>query len=402
MKNFTFILLALSVFYSCTTTQSIHKPDRDNYVVVLSLDAFRYDYPEIWHTPALDSLARVGVKSAFIPSFPSLTFPNHYTMATGLYPNNSGIVHNTFIREDGAIYKIANRQSVEDPVFYKGEPIWNTAERQGVRSASYFWVGSETKINGHQPSIWKKFDSSVPFESRGDSIIAWLSLPEKKRPHLLMWYIEEPDHTSHTYTPYGDETKKVVERLDSIVGDFCYKMNQLPIANKIDFILVSDHGMAAYNPENYINLSDFLPRDSFQYVAEGAPTLLYTKPTYVDEAYDILSKIPHIKVWKKEDVPAKYHYGTSERISNLVILPDVGTQLQFRSKGSPSNGAAHGYDNYDPQMRSVFYGSGPSFARGKKVKAVDNVNLYLLICKLLNLTPAPNDGKMKDVNLLLR
>lgn len=401
MKKYLFLLSILSLIYGCASLRTTSNQD-EKYVVVLSLDAFRYDYPEIWHTPTLDSLARVGVKGAFYPSFPSLTFPNHYSMATGLYPNNSGIVHNTFIRPDGAVYRIGDRDKVEDPSFYKGEPIWNTAERQGVKSASYFWVGSETKVNGHQPSIWKKFDSSVPFESRGDSIISWLSLPEKQRPHLLMWYIEEPDHTSHTYTPYGVETKKVVEDLDKLVGDFCHKMNQLSIADKINFILVSDHGMASYKPQNYINLKDYLPLDSFRYVAEGAPTLLYTSPTYIETAYDILSKIPNIKVWKKGNIPAKYHYGTSDRISNIVVLPDVGTQLQFREKSSPSNGAAHGFDNYTPEMRAIFYGSGPSFPKGKKVKPIENVNLYLLICKLLNLTTAPNDGKEKDIELLIK
>ena len=148
------------------------------------------------------------VKAPFIPSFPSLTFPNHYSMATGLYPDNHGLVHNSFLREDGSVYRMSDRAQVEDPDSYKGEPIWNTAEKQGVKTAAFFWVGSEAKIQGLQPSIWKKFDSSVPFEARGDSVISWLSLPKEQRPHLIMWYIEEPDYTRYSDTPFGSETKR--------------------------------------------------------------------------------------------------------------------------------------------------------------------------------------------------
>ena len=190
--------------------------------------------------------------------------------------------------------------------------------------------------------------------------------------------------------------------MDKLVGDFCYKMNQLPIARNIDFILVSDHGMTPFNTRKYINLIDYLPLDSFRHVVEGAPTLLYSSPDYLESAYTILSEIPNLTVWKKDEVPEKYKYGTSDRIGDLVVLPDMGVQLQFRKRGTPSNGATHGFDNHAYEMRAAFYGSGPSFPQGKTVGVIENVNLYQLICKLLGLRPAPNDGKARDVEKLLK
>ena len=222
MKKLIYFFLFVLTFSSCTVSQRTFQSKQEKrYVVVLSLDAFRADYPEMYSTPTLDSLAKVGVKSTFRPCFPSLTFPNHYSMATGLHPESHGLVHNTFRTVDGDIYRIADRRKVEDPTFYGGEPIWVTAHRQGLKTASFYWVGSETAIQGVQPDFWKKFDSKVSYSARADSVISWLALPESERPQLVMWYIEEPDHTSHTFAPQSKETRQVVEHLDSVVGQFC-------------------------------------------------------------------------------------------------------------------------------------------------------------------------------------
>ncbi len=404
MKQIIFAIFLINTFFGYSKPHKvIRTPKNDSYVIVLSLDGFRTSYLETCKTPNLDSISEAGVKSTFIPSFPSLTFPNHYAMATGLYPENNGIIHNKFRTKEGVEYTVGNRKAVENPTFYKGEPIWNTAEKQGIKTASFYWVGSETKINGRQPSIWKKFDSSVPFQSRGDSVISWLKKPENERPHLIMWYIEEPDHCGHINTPESNETKKTVEMLDKIVGDFCNKLNQLPIASKVDFVIVSDHGMATYDPKKYINLSAYLPRDSFEYVVDGAPTLLYPKKTFTNKAIEILKNIPNIKVWNKDDVPQKYHYGKNKDIGQIVILPDVGTQLEFSdSKKASKTLAAHGYDNFSPEMQAIFIAAGPSFKKNITAAPIPNVNLYLLICKLLNIKPSKNDGDGKQIKKMLK
>lgn len=386
-------------FLLCVLITGCSSPQKtERYVVVLSMDGFRSDYPKRAHTPTLDSLGNAGICSAFRPCFPSVTFPNHYSMATGLHPDHHGLVNNFFYdAELDSIYKMGNL----DPAFYGGEPIWNTAEKQGVKAASFYWVGSEVPVQGMQPSIWKKFDKEVSFSDRADSVVSWLKLPEELRPHLVMWYMEEPDGIGHTCTPDSSATLNKVEELDAVLNHFFTEARKLDIFDKIDFIVLSDHGMATYYPDKYVNLNNYLPRDSFDFVFDGVPTLLYPKKSYTDSAYAILQKVPHITVWKKDEIPVKYVYGTHPRIGDLFVMPDIGTYVQFRSESYPRYAAAHGYDNFAPEMEAIFYAAGPSFKKNAQVPTMANVNLYLLIARLLNLQPAPNDGENAVVNQLL-
>ena len=374
-------------------------PASDRYVVVLSMDGFRSDYPTRAHTPVLDSLGKAGVKAAFRPCYPSVTFPNHYSMATGLHPDHHGIIHNSFYAPE--LDSVYTKRS-NDARFFGGEPIWNTAERQGVRTATFYWVGSEIAVNGRQPSTWKKFDSSIPFRNRADSIIAWLQRPEKTRPHLVMWYLEEPDYSGHVCTPDSPATMKAVERVDSTLGYFFNRARTLDIFDKIDFIVVSDHGMATFTPEQSVNLAEYLPRDSFRYVFDGVPTLLYPNEGYTETAYEILKKVPHITVWKKGEVPERFVYGKNARIPELIVAPDIGTYVVFGNQPKAKAGGAHGYDNFTPEMEGIFYAAGPSFKTHTVLPAMPNVNLYLIIARLLGITPAPNDGDSLQVEQLFK
>lgn len=398
IRSIVYFVSAITVLSLSLTGCSLNK-----YVVVLSLDGFRSDYTERAATPTLDSLARVGVKSTFRPCFPSVTFSNHYSMATGLHPDHHGLVNNFFYAPDlDKIYRLGDNQAVTNPDFYGGEPIWNTAEKQGVRSASFFWVGSEAPVQGMQPSICKTYDKSVPYENRADSVITWLQLPKKVRPHLIMWYIEEPDGIGHYATPDSSATYDMVERLDSVLNYFFTNARKLKNFKKIDFIVLSDHGMATYYPEKYVNLNDYLPRDSFEYVFDGVPTLLYPKKTYIDSAMKILENVPHVKAYRKEDIPERLIYGKHPRVGDIVVIPDIGTYLHFRPQSRSFTGATHGYDNYAPEMEAIFYAAGPSFKKKAEVPTMANVNLYLIIAKLLNLQPAPNDGEIEVVKQLFK
>ena len=388
-------------FFCCLLTVGCRPSDTasERYVVVLSMDGFRSDYPERAHTPTLDSLGQAGVKAAFRPSYPSVTFPNHYSMATGLHPDHHGIISNSFY--DAALDSVYTMRC-DDPRFFGGEPIWNTAERQGIRTAAFYWVGSEIALPSGQPSTWKKFDSSVPFPARADSVIAWLQRPEAERPHLIMWYFEEPDHTGHLCTPDSSATLRMVEHVDSVLGYFFDRARTLDIFDKIDFLVVSDHGMATYTPEESVNLIDYLPRDSFRYVFEGVPTLLYPKAGYADKAYEILKTVPNVTVWRKDEIPEKFVYGKNPRVPELVVAPNIGTYVVFRENPRAYSGGAHGYDNFTPEMEAIFYAAGPSFKQGVELPAMANVNLYLIIARLLGIEPAPNDGDSATIAPLFR
>ncbi len=303
---------------------SIAQEAKDNYVIMLSLDGFRWDYPTLYNTPNLNKIAQEGVKAkSLIPCYPSKTFPNHYSMATGLHPDNHGIVNNSFYDPDLGFYSIGDRQSVEFPDFYFGEPIWITAEKQGVKSASFYWVGSETQIKGMQPTYWKKYNQRVPLAYRIDTVIHWLNLPIEQRPRLITFYYHEPDWTSHDFGPESPQTKASVERIDSLLGIFIGKVKALPIASKVNVIIVSDHGMAKIN--KFINLSEFVKKEWFDVISGGNPVYsLQPKVQYYGEALATLKKIKNIKVWERDSIPLRYHYGKNKRVCDILVEADLG------------------------------------------------------------------------------
>jgi len=397
------IAISISTFLPCTAQNTV-TPKPDSYVVMLSLDAFRWDYSTIYNTPNLNQIAKDGVKAdAMISCYPTKTFPNHYSMATGLYPDHHGIVNNSFNDPYLGFYSISDRQSVEYPDFYGGEPIWVTAEKQGVKTASYYWVGSEAQIKGIQPTYWKKYKRKVPLADRIDTIIHWLSLPEDVRPHLITWYHDDPDWVSHEYGPVWPQTRVVVERIDSLLGVFIAKVKALPSASKINIIIVSDHGMAAISKDKVVNLSDFIDKDWFDIIAGGNPVYnLQPKDQYKKQALEILKKVPHLKVWERDSIPARYHYGKNPRVCDILVEADLGYSVGWTGDKDKYSGGTHGYDNQYPEMQGIFYAFGPAFNNGYKQPPFMNIDLYPMIAYIFGLKPEPVDGKLDEVKGMLK
>jgi len=374
------------------------------YVVMLSLDGFRWDYPDKCATPNLDRIAAHGVKAHSLqPAFPSKTFANHYTMATGLYPDHHGIVDNSFYDpKTGKHYAIRDRKAVEDPSFYGGEPIWVTAEKNKVIAASFFWVGSEAPIQGIQPTYWKRYDHDVPFENRIDTVIYWLNLQEEKRPHLITFYMDEPDGIGHGEGPFSEKTYQVVTYLDSLVGVFLDKIEALPIKDHINIIVTSDHGMGPTSADRCIMLKDHIDFQWFDEMEGYSPNLtMKVKDEYADTAWKSLSKIPHVKVWKYGEVPDSLHYGTNPRTLDFILVADSAWQYSLTDK-EPRSAGAHGYNPYNTDMHAIFYAKGPAFKTGYQQPTFENIDIYPLICNILNLKPAAVDGKMDHVKGMLK
>jgi alkaline phosphatase D len=370
---------------------------------MLSMDGFRWDYPDKCATPNLDRLAARGVKAHSLqPAFPSKTFANHYTMATGLYPDHSGIVDNSFYDpETGKHYSISDRKAVEDPGFYGGEPVWVTAEKQGIISASFYWVGSEAAVQGIQPRYWKKYDQDVPYGQRIDTVIYWLSLPAEKRPHLITFYMDEPDGTGHGTGPDSDETHKVVTYLDSLVGVLMDKLDALPIASQVNLIVTSDHGMGQISPDRCIRLKDYLDYSWFSEMEGYSPNLtLDVKDEYADTAWKALSAIPHITVWKHGQVPDSLHYGTNPRTLDFILVADSAWEFTLTDRVPRSSGS-HGYNPYNTDMHAIFYAAGPAFKIGYNQPTFENIDIYPLVCRIMGLKPARVDGKSENVKGML-
>lgn len=416
MKKFVIILAIAAALCQTAQAKKVQKTaprEQDRYVVILSLDAFRWDLTSKADTPTLDSLRKAGSYAETYPCFPSNTFPNHYAMATGLHPNHHGLVNNGF--KDKLLdktYTMSDRNIVADPDFYYGEPIWNTAEHQGKLANIFMWVGSETVINGRQASVWTPYSAAVPFTERADWVIEALHRPVAEIPNLIMWYIEEPDAVMHHTGPDSPETKAMVEKLDGVLGYFFSKVKSSPVFDKIDFIITADHGMTETSPERIVDLWPYLDRSRIRDVAYGTPIGFDVDEDYLDEAYDILSKVEHVNVFKRDEMPAKYHYGSYKaRINNLLVLPDVRWKISYRDpaeerrpapkpadhvrpQADPNHvqlGGAHGYDPFEKDMSMIFYGSGPHFRKGYTQKSFQNLNMYIIMCYLLDIEPAPND-----------
>lgn len=402
-----FQLLFLFLFLGCS------KQHETPYVLLISFDGFRADYLDLYHTPNFDRFLKTGVRSkGLIPVFVSKTFPNHYSIATGMYAENHGLIGNHFYDEKlNDSYTLSDRSKVEDPKFYGGEPIWVTAEKQGVKSASYFWVGSEAQIGGHYPSIWKKYEHNFPFESRIDSVVNWFSRPEKLRPQLCMLYFHEPDGTGHDKGPQSDETGQMVMYLDSLFGDLIYKLDQLPIKNQLNIIAVADHGMVEISSERTVSLSSITNMDGITQEGDGPYALLYSDDKEaINQAVKNINDAPNVTAYLRENIPDRFHYKNHHRIKDALVLADEGWYMNNQAIGSSADvgqyipvGGTHGYDNQLESMHALFTASGPAFKKGFVSEPFENVNIYPLIAHILNLNPALEiDGNIQNVSHLLK
>ncbi len=408
-KLFSILVVFAIIMFSCNKNTNKKEDDKPivtdiPYVVMLSMDGFRWDYTDKTSTPNFDRIEQMGVKSRIQASFPTKTFPNHYSIATGLYPDHHGIVNNTFWDpQRGVLYKISDRSKVEDGYFYGGEPIWVTAEKQNIRSASYFWVGSEAKIDGYRPSIWKRYDHYFPFYQRADSVIAWLQLPENKRPHIITWYVSQPDSYGHKYGPYSQQIKDTVAGLDKLLGYFMDKLASLDISKNVNVIITSDHGMEEIKHERSISLSDYVKPYWVNGMNGGDPTYnIWTKSNYKDSVRIALSNVAHIHLYDKDNIPSRLHYMTNERCGDFVATADSGWALFSGNIPNFTIGGTHGYDNSISSMDAIFYAYGPAFKVNYKQAKFRNVDIYNLICHILKLEPAANDGDFEKVKTMLK
>ena len=389
------------------------------YVLLVSFDGFRHDYSSIIDTPNFDKVEKNGVKAkSLIPVFPSLTFPNHYAIATGCYANKHRIISNTFYSKTlDRTYSMYDRSTVTDSSFYGAEPIWVTAEKNKLKSASYFWVGSEAL--GKTPSIYKDYDSGVPFTSRIDSVISWFSLHEESRPQLIMLYFNEPDHTGHMFGPESVEIKDMVVQSDQILGYLLDQIKTLSIKDRINIVIVSDHGMSTVTEDKLVFLDDFIPKDMVSYDGGGSILLLNQKKKqssgfkslFKKERYSLRKIYKHIEfvefidVYKKKKIPSRFQFLNEDSPDFLLVAENgwfITDHDNYKKIGNTLNGM-HGYDPKYLSMHGIFYAIGPSFKEGYQIKSFENIHIYPLICNILNIPEYENiDGDLNEVREVLR
>jgi predicted AlkP superfamily pyrophosphatase or phosphodiesterase len=369
-------------------------------VVLISFDGWRWDYTDRAEAPNLRALAARGIRSdGLIPSFPSKTFPNHYTLVTGLHPEHHGIISNTMWDEAIGERFTMSAPTARDPRWWSGEPLWATAIRQGRRASSMFWPGAEVEIGGIRPTAWLPYDDDFPNDDRVTQVIDWLKLPEAERPSFITLYFSDVDTAGHTYGPDAPETMAAAARVDGLFGNLVAGLATLGLEDRVHFVVVSDHGMSQQALDRKIFLDDYVDLSTVD-VVDWTPVLaVRPRQGSVEELYAALkNRHPALTVYRREEMPAHLHYSSNPRIPPVLGLAAEGWAITSRERFARTRddrrhmGGDHGYDGRERVMHGLFVAAGPRLRQGVVVPPFENVHVYELLCRLLDLTPAPNDG----------
>ena len=377
-------------------------------VILISLDGFRWDYQQLTETPTLDALAAAGVQAdGLIPVFPSKTFPSHYSAVTGLHPGNHGIVSNNMRdpRWDGEFH-IGTEELLKGR-WWGGEPIWTSANKQGLVTASFFWPGSDVEINGDRPAYFYAYDGSVPFEDRVDQVLAWLDLPAAERPSFITLYFGDPNDTSHGAGPEAPEALAAVRRVDDMIGRLVAGLRQRGIVASTDIVVTADHGMAQMSDERTVFLDDYAELQEGEVFEAGAFLQIYPNAGRGEAILAALQGAhPHLEVYARDEIPERYRLRGNTRLGPIIGIPDIGWSVTTRASGAAGWGGAipgnHGGDPRHPDMAGIFIAAGPSFARSARVPAFENIEIYNLLARALGIEPAPNDGDLSRIPGILR
>lgn len=376
-------------------------------LLIISLDAFRWDYCDLHpqQTPNLRRLRSEGASArALIPVFPSNTFPNHYTMVTGLWPAHHGIINNVMFDPPSGRFFRNTLATVRDSFWWGGEPIWVTAEKQGFRSACSFWVGSEAEIAGFRPNFWRIYDVTLPFETRLNELAGWFQLPPEQRPQVVAFYLEEANSVGHTFGPDSPELVATIQKLDTQVGQILDRLSALAVVPNL--VVVSDHGMSNVIPSRCIALDGYIDLNAVQIDFAGPAAGLRPLNGTVDALVEKLKALPPgAKVYRLEELPARFHLKDNPRLPPVWVLPEEGGSIGTKDALAAWEKKTRGEHGYDPQlanMQATLIVHGPAFRTdGAVIAPVENIHLYNLFCAVLHLKPAPNDGDDRLVRSLL-
>lgn len=382
-------------------------------LLLISIDGYRHDYLERGLSPTLAMLAHTGVRAVSMqPSFPSLTFPNHYSIVTGLIPDHHGVVNNNMTDPQLGIFALDNRKAVSDGRWWaEGMPIWETADEHGLRTATMFWPGTEADIHGHRPDHWLPFNAKETPDQRVDQILAWLDLPAAQRPSFLTLYFDAVDHTAHTYGPDSPEENEALRSTDAALTRLVQGLQQRQLFERMNIIVLSDHGMAPAPLPNSVLIDKLIPLNQLDVVATGVLAGFNPKnesnaahAQFAAVEQQLEQPQQHMQCWDRTRVPERFHYGHNARVPQLLCLADVGWRITTSAKlaaKKPSLGD-HGYDNAAPLMQATFVAHGPAFRTGVMVPAFPNVDVYPLMAHLLGIPAVAGDGSYDAVKDMLK
>lgn len=380
------------------------------YVILVSFDGFKPEYLQRIDLPNFQRVMRSGVRSAgMIPVFPSLTFPNHYSIVTGMYADRHGIVSNAFWDpQRNATYSIGDSISVLDGSWYRGEPIWSTAEKQGMVAASFFWVASEAQIAGVRPSIYKKYESRVPNVVRVDSVLSWLAMPAARRPHMITLYFSEVDGAGHRSGPLSPQVDTAAWNLDAALGRLLDGLQQLPpvVRDRAYVVLVSDHGMSETSTRWFAALDTLIDLEGVRIADRGPVANLHVAGGLARARVlrdSINRRMRHGRAYVRNEMPLRLHYRADPRAGDLIVVMDDHFLIGTADRPPREGGATHGWDPASASMHAIFLATGPGIPAGKTIPSFENVQVYPYLAELLRLRPARGiDGASGRLAALIR
>ena len=382
---------------------------RKPHVVLVSFDGFRADYFEMYAPPNFQRAINRGVRAeGLIPVFPSKTFPNHYSIATGLFPEHHGIVGNAFYDPARDASYAFWEPTVTDGSWYRGEPIWVTAEKQGMVSACFFWPGSEAAIQGVRPTYFHRYDGDVPNEARVDAVLEWLGMPEASRPRLITLYFSDVDTAGHRYGPSAPETRDAVMTVDAALGRLLDGIDALSIRDQVYLVLVSDHGMTEMSASGITPLGSLIDLEGLTVPDAGPAANLHVAgdgALALRMRDQLNARLQHGRAYLRSEVPARLHYRADPRIGDVVIVMEehymVSIPRPNREDSSPAAGM-HGWDPAVRSMHGIFVASGPGLKAARTIPSFVNVDVYPFVAEVLGLRlPAHLDGTRGRLHQLL-
>ncbi|MCD9086335.1 alkaline phosphatase family protein [Stenotrophomonas sp. SY1] len=402
--------LATALLAACASSPAPQTPPpAPPTVLLLSIDGLRADMLDRGNSPNLLRLAREGVRAAGMrPSYPSLTFPNHYTLVTGLRPDHHGLIHNAMSVENLGDFRLSDRHAVTNAAWWEGgEPIWVTVEKAGYKSATWSWPGSEAPIQGHHASQWRPYQEGAPMSERVQLVRSWLNgAPDGVQPRLVATYMEHVDQAGHAHGPDSPEYAAALREVDTAIGQLIDGLASDGLLDRTNIVVVSDHGMATVKQGQAVATEDMVAPEIAQVVSYGQSVGFAPLPGKQAEAEKaLLGEHAHYQCWNKANLPTRWHYGSNPRVPAIVCQMQEGWDAISRAnlaKRPPGDRGSHGYDPALPSMQAVFVARGPSFVQGKQLPVFDNVDVYPLLTQLLGVTPRPNDGNPQTLQPALR
>jgi predicted AlkP superfamily pyrophosphatase or phosphodiesterase len=366
-------------------------------LVLVSIDALRADVVGSGTMPTLDAIAAAGVHARWMnPSYPTLTFPNHYTLVTGLRPDHHGVIHNRMRDADLGSF-VSKEDSARDGRWWSGgEPLWTTLERGGQRTAILFWPGSTAEVHGQRPSQWRLFDKTLGVQARVRQVLDWLDLPAAQRPRLVAAYFDQYDVAAHRCGVHCPDAIAAQRDIDAGLAELRAGIAARSAERRIDLVVVSDHGMADVARGNIRYVDDIVPADALDILDDGPLLLVAPRAGRDAETMRLPGRHDHYQCWRRGDLPPAWHYGTNPRIPAIVCQADEGWLLQTRSQPAFAQAVKgeHGYAPESPSMRATFVAEGPDFRDGVELAPFDNVDVYPLLARLLGVPPLANDGDL--------